>query len=239
MEHFQARRALALWVSPRSLFERSGDEKKQDRTFVLPLFTPERLKETGSYFELSRPQFPQWSYNGRMTNGWWTWSNLQQNWSSALNAWNANRLTSNAPTEGWDRLRARCSSWLVRWSWWGRPEGNPKAWTPEQFVLLGPDGKVRGAMGITPDGAVGLNLDDVKGQTRITLDVAPNGSPGLDFYDPQGKLRATFALGPTGTPGLGLYDANGKLRTSLDVPAANTPGLAFYHESGKPAWGAP
>ena len=111
--------------------------------------------------------------------------------------------------------------------------------TAEQFVLVGPDGKVRGAMGITPDGAVGLNLDDVKGQTRITLDVAPNGSPGLDFYDPQGKLRATFALGPTGTPGLGLYDANGKLRTSLDVPAANTPGLAFYHESGKPAWGAP
>ena len=115
----------------------------------------------------------------------------------------------------------------------------PQSLEAEQFVLVGPDGKVRGAMGITPDGAVGLNLDDGKGQTRITLDVAPNGSPGLDFYDPQGKLRATFALGPTGTPGLGLYDANGKLRTSLDVPAANTPGLAFYHESGKPAWGAP
>ena len=121
----------------------------------------------------------------------------------------------------------------------GQTGRQPQSLDAEQFVLLGPDGKVRGAMGITPDGAVGLNLDDVKGQTRITLDVAPNGSPGLDFYDPQGKLRATFALGPTGTPGLGLYDANGKLRTSLDVPAANTPGLAFYHESGKPAWGAP
>jgi len=109
----------------------------------------------------------------------------------------------------------------------------------EQFVLRGSDGKVRGAMGITPDGTVGLNLADVKGQTRITLDVAADGSPGLDFYDPQGKLRATFALGPTGTPGLGLYDANGKLRTSLDVPAPNTPGLAFYEQGGKPTWGAP
>jgi len=109
----------------------------------------------------------------------------------------------------------------------------------EQFVLRGSDGKVPGAMGITPDGAVGLNLADVKGQTRITLDVAANGSPGLDFYDAQGKLRATFALGPTGTPGLGLYDTSGKLRTSLDVPAVSTPGLAFYGESGKPAWGAP
>jgi hypothetical protein len=115
----------------------------------------------------------------------------------------------------------------------------PQSLEAEQFVLRGSDGKVRGAMGITPDGAVGLNLADVKGQTRITLDVAADGSPGLDFYDPQAKLRATFALGPTGTPGLGLYDASGRLRTSLDVPASNTPGLAFYHEGGKPAWGAP
>jgi hypothetical protein len=115
----------------------------------------------------------------------------------------------------------------------------PKSLEAEQFVLCGSDGKVRGAMGITTDGAVGLNLADAKGQTRITLDVAADGSPGLDFYDSQGKLRGTFALGPTGTPGLGLYDANGKLRTSLDVPAANTPGLAFYERGGKPTWGAP
>jgi hypothetical protein len=115
----------------------------------------------------------------------------------------------------------------------------PQSLEAEQFILRGSDGKVRGAMGIAPDGAVGLNLNDIKGQTRITLDLAADGSPGLDFYDPQGKLRATFALGPTGTPGLGLYDDFGKLRTSLDVPAVNTPGLAFYHVGGKPAWGAP
>ncbi len=115
----------------------------------------------------------------------------------------------------------------------------PQSLEAEQFVLRSSDGKVRGAMGITPDGAVGLNLNDLKGQSRITLDVATDGSPGMDFYDPEGKLRATFALGPTGTPGLGLYDASGKLRTSLDVPAGKTPGLAFYHENGKPAWGAP
>src|SRR5229473_1418646 len=115
----------------------------------------------------------------------------------------------------------------------------PQSLEAEQFVLRGSDGKVRGAMGITPDGAVGFSLADVRGQTRITLDVAAHGSPGLDFYDSQGRLRATFALGPNGTPGLGLYDASGKLRTSLDVPAPNTPGLAFYHEDGKPAWGVP
>ena len=115
----------------------------------------------------------------------------------------------------------------------------PQSVEAEQFVLLGSDGKVRGAMGITPEGSVGLNLNDVKGQTRITLDVAENGSPGLDFYDPQGKLRATLAVSASGIPGLGLYDETGKLRTSVDVPAVNTPGLAFYKQDGKPAWGAP
>jgi hypothetical protein len=108
-----------------------------------------------------------------------------------------------------------------------------------QFILRDSDGTVRGAMGINPDGAVGLNLVDAKGHTRITLDISADGSPGLDFYDSQGKLGATFAMGLIGTAGLGLYDAAGKLRTSLDVPAPHTPGLAFYHETGKPAWGAP
>ncbi len=115
----------------------------------------------------------------------------------------------------------------------------PQSLEATEFVLRGSDGKVRGAMGMLPDGAVGMNLTDIKGQTRITLDIAADGSPGLDFYDPQGKLRATFALSASGTPGLGLYDETGKLRTSIDVPAANTPGLAFYKQDGKPAWGAP
>jgi hypothetical protein len=109
----------------------------------------------------------------------------------------------------------------------------------EQFVLRGSDGRVRGVMGISDDGAVGINLNDIKGQSRITLDLAADGAPGLDLYDPNGKMRATLALGAAGTPGLGLYDASGKLRTSLDVPAHETPGLAFYHRDGKPAWGAP
>jgi len=109
----------------------------------------------------------------------------------------------------------------------------------QQFVLRGADGAIRGVMGIGDDGSVGINLNDVKGRSRITLDLAADGSPGLDFYDQDGKLRTTLALGPAGTPGLGLYDPSGKLRTSLDVPAHQTPGLAFYHRDGKPAWGVP
>jgi hypothetical protein len=108
-----------------------------------------------------------------------------------------------------------------------------------QFVLHDSTGKVRGALGITDDGSVGLNLVDSKDRTRISLDVASNGTPGLDFYDQDGKLRGLFAVGPDGTPGVGLYGSDGHLRTSLDVPAGKSPGLAFYHDDGKPAWGAP
>ncbi len=108
-----------------------------------------------------------------------------------------------------------------------------------QFVLHDGTGKVRGALGITDDGGVGLYFTDSRYRTRITLDVASNGTPGLDFYDQDGKLRATFALGPNGSPGVGLYGAEGQLQTSLDVPANKNPGLAFYHHDGKPAWGAP
>ena len=108
-----------------------------------------------------------------------------------------------------------------------------------QFVLRDSSGRVRAALGSSPGGAVGLNLDDASGRTVITLDVEDNGSPGLDLYDHTGRRRAIIALARQGTPGVGLYDAQGKLRTSLDVPAADIPGLAFYHENGKPSWGVP
>ena len=115
----------------------------------------------------------------------------------------------------------------------------PETLEARQFLLRDSAGKLRGAMGVTADGAVGLNLEDSTGRTRVTLDLAANGTPGLDFFDKDGKLRATMALGAAGEPGLGLYAADGHLGTSLDVPAAQTPGLAFYHDNGKPAWGAP
>jgi len=109
----------------------------------------------------------------------------------------------------------------------------------QQFLLRDSGGKLRGAMGVTSDGSVGLNLQDTNSRTRLTVDLAANGTPGVDFFDADGKLRETIALGSAGEPGVGLYGANGHLRTSLDVPAKQTPGLAFYHEDGKPSWGAP
>jgi hypothetical protein len=109
----------------------------------------------------------------------------------------------------------------------------------QQFLLRDSTGKLRGAMGVLSDGAVGLNLEDAAGRTRVTVDLASNGTPGMDFFDQDGKMRATMALGSAGEPGVGLYGPDGHLRTALDVPKAQTPGLSFYHDNGKPAWGAP
>jgi hypothetical protein len=109
----------------------------------------------------------------------------------------------------------------------------------QQFLLRDSSGKLRGAMGVLSDGAVGLSFSDPSGRTRLTLDLAADGTPGLDLYDQDGKVRATVALGDSGQPGLGLYGPDGHLRTSLDVPSGKTPGLAFYKDDGKPAWGVP
>jgi hypothetical protein len=115
----------------------------------------------------------------------------------------------------------------------------PETLEAQQFLLRDSSGKLRGAIGVMSDGAVGFNLEDPTGHTRLTVDLAASGDPGVDLYDQTGRIRATMALGPEGQPGFGLYGPNGHLRTSLDVPAAKTPGLAFYHEDGQPAWGAP
>jgi len=117
--------------------------------------------------------------------------------------------------------------------------GVPDTLQAQQFLLRDSGGKLRGAMGVTSDGAVGFNLSDSNGRTRVTVDLAANGTPGVDRYDQYGKVRATMALGEAGEPGIGLYGPNGHLRTSLDIPAPKIPGLAFYRADGKPAWGVP
>jgi hypothetical protein len=115
----------------------------------------------------------------------------------------------------------------------------PETVEAQQFILRDSTGKLRGAMGVTSDGAMGMNFEDVNGRTRLTIDLASNGTPGVDLFDADGKMRETIALGTAGEPGVGLYGPDGHLRTSLDVPAKETPGLAFYHDNGRPAWGAP
>ena len=97
-----------------------------------------------------------------------------------------------------------------------------------EFVLWDDSGRIRAVLGTSPDGAVGLSLDDANGRTRVTLDVDHSGSPGLDLIDQNGKRRAIISLSKDGDPGAGLYDSQGKLRTSLDIPAVSNLGLAFY-----------
>lgn len=79
----------------------------------------------------------------------------------------------------------------------------PQSLEAEQFVLRGSDGKVRGTMGITPDGAVGFSLADVRGQTRITLDVEAQRLTRLGFLRFPGQIARHFRSRPDRDTGLG------------------------------------
>ena len=45
----------------------------------------------------------------------------------------------------------------------------------------------------SPDGTVGLLLNDAKGQTRVQLVVKEDGQPALEFLDAQGKVLRTIS----------------------------------------------
>src|SRR5580700_2312552 len=53
----------------------------------------------------------------------------------------------------------------------------PSTLEAQQFLLRDGSGKLRGAMGVLSDGAVGLNLSDSNGRTRVTVDLASKGTP--------------------------------------------------------------
>ena len=71
----------------------------------------------------------------------------------------------------------------------------PDTLQAQQFVLRDSSGNVRGAMGITSDGAVGLNFEDSKGHTRVTLDLAANGTPGFGLFRSGWQAARDFRAG--------------------------------------------
>ncbi len=71
------------------------------------------------------------------------------------------------------------------------PEKQNAAW--DKFFATHRHDVKRLVMGRSPDGAVGLNLRDDKGNVRIMLAVQPNGKPVLDFMDESGKVIKEFA----------------------------------------------
>ena len=71
------------------------------------------------------------------------------------------------------------------------PEQQDAAWG--KFFATHRHDVKRLVMGRSPDGSVGLNLRDDKGNIRIMLEVQSNGKPVLEFLDESGKVIREFA----------------------------------------------
>lgn len=80
----------------------------------------------------------------------------------------------------------------------------------EKFELVDRGGKIRGALGVTPEDKVVLILFDKSEKGGILLSVV-NGSPSLIVYDKERKARAILSFGSDEEPQLALYDRKGAL----------------------------
>ncbi len=106
----------------------------------------------------------------------------------------------------------------------------------ERFELVDSQGRVRGVLSATDDGA-GLYLYDENGKGCATLCVSDELGPGLAVCDANGTSRAMLDV-LDGDPELVLYRADGTGRagqTVLDRAA----GLGLFRWDERPIWSAP
>jgi len=96
-----------------------------------------------------------------------------------------------------------------------------------QFVLVGRDGKPRGAMTTTEENEPAVALFDEAGTQRVSLGVADDGGAGLSLFDARGEMCVSLGTDATGDPGLVLWDSAGKVRATLQM-ADNSPRLSLY-----------
>jgi len=92
-----------------------------------------------------------------------------------------------------------------------RPVG--ESITAQQIFLNGPDGELRGWIGVADDFA-GITLYDAAGQPSITLGTKTGGRPELTFIS-AGTERAVMSIGKRGNGTLTLNAKNGKAITRL------------------------
>ena len=97
----------------------------------------------------------------------------------------------------------------------------------ERFLLTGPDGKVRGELGIDADGTAKLVLYPASGKGSIGLGARPDGSLALGAADEQGKGRVGFAILPDGTADLAFFGRDAKPRVGLGITKEGTARLAI------------
>ena len=94
----------------------------------------------------------------------------------------------------------------------------PETVEAQQFLLRDSSGKLRGAMGVLSDGAVGLNLSDPNGRTRVTVDLARTALRAWTSTIRMARYarpwRSAMPVNPESVCTVPMVN----LRTSLDVP---------------------
>src|SRR5258708_21303554 len=76
----------------------------------------------------------------------------------------------------------------------------PDTLEAQQFLLRDSSGKLRGSMGVLSDAAVGFNLEDTSGRTRVAVCLPSKGTPRGGVFASNGKMGATNPPGPAGEP---------------------------------------
>jgi hypothetical protein len=130
----------------------------------------------------------------------------------------------------------------------GRPEEVEAKKTiieAEQFVLRGPDGKVRATLALRDESAMGLDLYDASGRARAGLDLASDGQGSVWLAAADGQVTAAFNAhglrvtdpgGETavvGGNGFTLVDRNQKGRAGLVMKNDDAPSLTLYDGDGR------
>lgn len=110
--------------------------------------------------------------------------------------------------------------------------GSPLTVSAQQFVLRDTKGTIRGAWGVTDDGAVRIALSDDKGRQRVRLSLLEDGSAGLSFADTADRKLAVLGLLPDHTTSLVLTDQGGIPRMVLGVQGNGSSNIVFADQSG-------
>lgn len=98
-----------------------------------------------------------------------------------------------------------------------------------RIVLTDSSGAERGALGVEPDGSVGLRLRDVSGSERLAAVVGANG-PSLALFEPDRKLAARILV-EGGIPRFSLSDRTGSDRLWIAL-RLGSPALQFLDSGG-------
>lgn len=120
----------------------------------------------------------------------------------------------------------------------------------ETIRLVEPDGRVRAAFEILPDGTVRYGMVDKQGAVRLSLVVDGDGNARLDLRDTQTKPHATVLVNAQGSPSLIMRDkktesvallGEATLPISVAGIAEERPAgsLVLLNKEGRIIWRAP